>query len=93
VTKSGLEQQGAGSSVDEGGVAAFNRSCRGHHRKGTWLRCRVVRGEFEFGSPDHQEKVLSTTLVRDNQFIVIWVKLYVAVHHKSLYISYMGTFC
>jgi hypothetical protein len=35
------------------------------------------------GSLDYQEKVLSTTLVRDHQFKVIWVELYVAVRHNS----------
>ncbi len=33
------------------------------------IKCRLARAGFELGSPDYQEKVLSTTLVRDHQFI------------------------
>ncbi len=43
------------------------------------FRCRCFLSGCELGSPDYQEKVLSTTLVRDHQFIVIW--LYVADRH------------
>ncbi len=46
------------------------------------IKCRLARAGFELGSPDYQEKVLSTMLVRDHQFIVIWVELYVAVCHS-----------
>ncbi len=48
------------------------------------IKCRLVRAGFELRSPDYQEKVLSTTLVRDHQFTVIWVELYVAVCHNTL---------
>ncbi len=48
------------------------------------IKCRFARSGFELGSPDYQEKVLSTTLVRDHQFIVIWVELYVAVRHNTV---------
>jgi hypothetical protein len=41
------------------------------------IRCRHAKAGFELGSPDYQEKVLSTTPVRDHQFKVILVELYV----------------
>ncbi len=47
------------------------------------VRWRFAWAGFELGSPDYQEKVLSTTLVRDHLFIVIWVELYVAVRNKT----------
>jgi hypothetical protein len=45
------------------------------------MMCRLARTGFELGSPDYQEKVFSTSLVRDHKFIIIWAKLYVAVCH------------
>ncbi len=90
VGKSGSDQQGAGSSVGEWGVyvAACNRSCWGHHCKG-WMtvRWRLAWAGFELGSPDYQEKVLSTTLVRDHQLRVIWFELYVAVRHRTVHVQ------
>ncbi len=47
------------------------------------IKCSFLRAGFELGSPDYQEKVLSTMLVRDHQFIVIWAKLYVVVRHMG----------
>ncbi len=55
------------------------------------VRWRFAWAGFELGSPDYQEKVLSTTLVRDHQFIVIWVDLFVAVRHNINILKHIYT--